>query len=54
MIAALGFNPSSSHFRATSSSGALVTPTENSTKPLTTRVTHAGIAIVNQFNLRLP
>jgi hypothetical protein len=38
----------------TSSSGALVTPTENSTKPVTTRVTHAGIAIVNQFNLRLP
>ena len=38
----------------TTSSGALVTATENSTKPVTTRVTHAGIAIVDQFNLRLP
>jgi hypothetical protein len=38
----------------TSSSGVLVSPTENSTKPVTTRVTHAGIAIVDQFNLRLP
>jgi hypothetical protein len=38
----------------TSSSGALVTAIENSTKPVTTRVTHAGIAIVDQFDLRLP
>jgi hypothetical protein len=38
----------------TSSSGALVSPTENSTKPVTTRVTHAGIAIVDQFDLRTP
>jgi hypothetical protein len=29
----------------TSSSGALVAVVENSTKPVTTRVTHAGIAI---------
>jgi hypothetical protein len=33
----------------TSSSGALVTPTENSTKPVTTLVTHPGIGIVDQF-----
>jgi hypothetical protein len=38
----------------TSSSGALVSPTENSTKPVTTRVTHAGIASVDQFSLRMP
>jgi hypothetical protein len=38
----------------TSSSGALVTAAEGSTKPMTTRVTHAGIAIVDQFDLRLP
>jgi hypothetical protein len=38
----------------TSSSGALVSPTENSTKPVTTRVTHAGITIVDQFDLRMP
>jgi hypothetical protein len=38
----------------TSSSGALVTAVEGSTKPLTTRVTHAGIAIVIQYDLRMP
>ena len=38
----------------TSSSGALVTAAENSTKPVTTRVTHAGIAIVDQYDLWLP
>jgi hypothetical protein len=37
-----------------SSSGALVSPTENSTKPVTTRVTHAGIAVVDLFDLRMP
>jgi hypothetical protein len=31
-----------------------VTAVEGSTKPVTTRVTHAGIAIVDEFNLRLP
>jgi hypothetical protein len=38
----------------TTSSGALVAAVENSTKPVTTRVTHAGIAIVVQYDLRLP
>jgi hypothetical protein len=38
----------------TSSSGALVTAAEGSSKPVTTRVTHAGIAIVSEFDLRLP
>jgi hypothetical protein len=38
----------------TSSSGALLTATENSTKPVTTRVTHAGIATVIQYDLRMP
>jgi hypothetical protein len=36
----------------TSSSGALIAVVENSTKPVTTRVTHAGIAIVDQFNMQ--
>jgi hypothetical protein len=38
----------------TSSSGALVTAAEGSTKPVTTRVTHAGIATVLQYDLRMP
>jgi hypothetical protein len=38
----------------TSSSGAFVAAVENSTKPVTTRVTHAGIAIVDQYVMRLP
>ena len=38
----------------TTSSGAMVPVTEGSTKPVTTRVTHAGIAIVDEFDLRLP
>jgi hypothetical protein len=42
------------HFQAAVSSCALVAATENSTKPVTTRVTHAGIAIVDQFDLRMP
>ena len=37
-----------------SSSGALVAPTEGSTKPTTVTVTNAGIANVEQFELRLP
>jgi hypothetical protein len=38
----------------TTSSGAMVPVTEGSTRAVTTRVTHAGIAVVVQFNLRLP
>jgi hypothetical protein len=38
----------------TSSSGALVAPTEGSTKPVTVTVTKAGIAAVEQFDLRMP
>jgi hypothetical protein len=38
----------------TTSSGAMVPMTEGSTWAATRRVTHAGIATVNQFNLRLP
>jgi hypothetical protein len=38
----------------TSSSGTLVTAVEGSTRAATTRVTHAGIAVVVQLNLRLP
>jgi hypothetical protein len=38
----------------TSSSGALVTAVEGSTKPVTTRITHAGLATVVQYDLRLP
>jgi hypothetical protein len=38
----------------TSSSGALVPATENSTRPTSTVVTHAGIANVEQFDLRMP
>jgi hypothetical protein len=34
--------------------GELEPLTEGSTKPTTTRVTHAGIATVDQFDLRLP
>jgi hypothetical protein len=36
-----------------SSSGALVLPTEGSTKPVTVTVTNAGIAVVEQFELRM-
>jgi hypothetical protein len=36
----------------TSSAGAFITVVENSTKPVTTRGTHAGIAIVDQFNMQ--
>jgi hypothetical protein len=35
----------------TSSSGALVTAVEGSTKPVTTRVTHAGLTTVVQYDL---
>jgi hypothetical protein len=37
-----------------SSSGALVTAVEGSTQAVTTRVTHAGLATVIQYDLRLP
>jgi len=37
-----------------SSSGALVAATEGSTKPVTVTVTNAGIATVEQFDLRMP
>jgi hypothetical protein len=36
-----------------SSSGARVTAVENSTKPVTTRMTHAGLATVVQYDLRM-
>jgi hypothetical protein len=38
----------------TSSSGALIPPTEGSTKPVTVTVTNAGIATVEQYDLRMP
>jgi hypothetical protein len=38
----------------TSSRGALVAPTEGSTKPVTVTVTNAGIAVVEQYELRMP
>jgi hypothetical protein len=37
-----------------SSSGAVVAPTEGSTKPVTVTITNAGIAAVEQFDLRMP
>jgi hypothetical protein len=37
-----------------SSSGALVAPTEGSTKPVSVVVTNAGIATVEQYDLRMP
>jgi hypothetical protein len=37
-----------------SSSGALIAPTEGSTKPTTVTVTNAGIAAVEQYDLRMP
>jgi hypothetical protein len=37
-----------------SSSGALVRPTEGSTKPVSLIVTGAGVTSVEQFDLRLP
>jgi hypothetical protein len=36
---------------APSSSGALVAVTEGSTKPVTVTVTHAGLAVVEQYHL---
>jgi hypothetical protein len=38
----------------TSSSGALVPPTEGSTKPTSVIVTNAGIAVVDRYDLRTP
>ena len=38
----------------TSSSGALVVPTEGSTRPVSVVVTTAGIAVVEQYDLRMP
>jgi hypothetical protein len=37
-----------------SSSGAFIPATEGSTKPLALHVTNAGIAVVEQYDLRLP
>jgi hypothetical protein len=37
-----------------SNSGALVAATEGSTKPVTMQVTNAGIATVEQYDLRMP
>jgi len=37
-----------------SSSGALIPATENSKRPVTARVTHAGLATVIQYDLRAP
>jgi hypothetical protein len=37
-----------------SSSGVLVAPTEGSTKPISVHTTNAGIATVEQFDLRMP
>jgi hypothetical protein len=37
-----------------SSSGALVAPTEGSTKPTSVVVTNAGIVTVEQFELQMP
>jgi hypothetical protein len=38
----------------TSSSGALIPATDDSTKPVPLVVTHAGIAVVEQHDLRVP
>ena len=38
----------------TSSNRALIPTTEGSTKPVTVQVTNAGIAVVEQFDLRMP
>jgi hypothetical protein len=38
----------------TTSSGALIPATEGSTRPVTTRITHAGLSTVVQYDLRLP
>jgi len=37
-----------------SSSGALVPVTEGSTKPVSVQITNAGIAVVEQYDLRMP
>ena len=37
-----------------SSSGALVAPTEGSTRPVSVVVTGAGLAVVEQYDLRMP
>ena len=37
-----------------SASGAMVPVTAGSTRPVTTRITHAGLATVVQYDLRLP
>jgi hypothetical protein len=37
-----------------SSSGALVAPTESSTRPVSVVVTGAGLAVVEQYDLRMP
>jgi hypothetical protein len=38
----------------TSSSGALIAATENSTRPVTVQVTQPGLATVIQYDLRMP
>jgi hypothetical protein len=38
----------------TTTSGTLIPATEGSTRSVTTRVTHAGIATVIQYDLRMP
>jgi hypothetical protein len=38
----------------TTSSGALAAATEGSTRPVTTRITHAGLATVIQYSLSTP
>ena len=38
----------------TSSSDALIAATEGSTRPVSVTVTNAGIAVVEQFDLRMP
>jgi hypothetical protein len=37
-----------------SSSGALVAPAEGSTRPVSVVVTGAGLAVVEQYDLRMP
>jgi hypothetical protein len=38
----------------TTSSGALIAATEGSTRPVTMHITNAGIATVEQYDLRMP
>jgi hypothetical protein len=38
----------------TTSSGALVAATDDSTRPVATQITQAGLAVVMQYELRMP